>query len=193
MATDNQHPEELLAWYVNGTLTDSEQKQVESHLQSCTVCQREVEFLRTIQKHVRSEEIEGPGELSRKRLLQDIKKEKSSPGPRRWWEPWLAAAAVLIISVQTIVIIKNPGTDVVLPLGKSESDIKIRFSNNARIEEINKVLKSLNTQISSGPDEDNFYGLDVLDADKHNNPGKIKTVIKALSSHKNLQNYIDTD
>jgi putative zinc finger protein len=39
--TDDRHPEELLAGYVDGTLTDKERGVVESHLSSCPRCREE--------------------------------------------------------------------------------------------------------------------------------------------------------
>ncbi len=193
MTTDTKHPDELLAWYVNGTLTGSEQQQVESHVHSCTRCQHEVELLRTLQQQVRTEDITGPGDFTLKRLMKDIKKDKASTGGRKWWELWMAAAAIVIISVQSVVIISNPGTEVVVALGHSTSDIKIRFTKSARMEEINKLLTSLDTQFNTGPDEDNFYLLDVRNASAKKDPEKIKAVIKAFNKHKHLVDYIDTE
>lgn len=195
MTTNNQHPNELLAWYVNGTLTGSELQQVESHLPSCTLCQREVELLRTVQQQLREEEVAGPGDFALKRLMKDIKKDESANGGRKWWELWMAAAAILVITVQSIVIIDNPGTGsgTVNMLGGTTSDINIRFTKAARMEDINKLLKSLNTRIISGPDEENFYKLDVRNATLIKNPEKIQAVIKAISKHKKLHNYIDTE
>jgi hypothetical protein len=39
--TDDRHPEELLAGYVDGTLTDRERAAVESHLSTCLRCREE--------------------------------------------------------------------------------------------------------------------------------------------------------
>jgi hypothetical protein len=39
--TDDRHPEELLAGYVDGTLTDRERAAVESHLSACLRCREE--------------------------------------------------------------------------------------------------------------------------------------------------------
>ncbi len=203
MTTKTQHPDELLAWYVNGTLTKNERQQVESHLHTCTQCQNEVKLLQTLYQEVRNEKITGPGDLSRKRLMKSIQKSKPVTEGRKWWEQWLAAAAVIIIAVQSIVIIDNPGTGptkhpdtntVELPaLSMVISDIKIRFNKTARINDINKLLLSVDTSISAGPDENNFYYLDVRRFTAKEHPQKIQAVIKQLSKYKKLQNYVDTD
>ncbi|VAW79801.1 hypothetical protein MNBD_GAMMA12-59 [hydrothermal vent metagenome] len=201
MTTKTQHPDELLAWYVNGTLSKSELQQVESHLHTCTQCQSEVKLLQTLHQHVRNEKVAGPGEIARKRLMKTIK--KNNPTGRKWWEQWAAAAAVIIIAVQSIVIIDNPGTGPTKHPGTNTgempalsmviSDIKIRFNKSARITEINKLLLSVDTSISAGPDENNFYYLDVRRFTAKDHPQKIQAVIKQLSKHKKLQNYVDTD
>lgn len=193
MTIDNKHPEELLAWYVNGTLTSDERHHVESHLQSCTACQREVELLRTLQQHIRDEEIEGPGDFSRKRLMRDIKKENTPSSTRRWWEPWAAAAAMLVIIIQAAVIVNEPDAYNPIPAGNQTTDIKVKFVSNAQVNKITRLLKSHNSVIVSGPDEDNYYFLDVRDLDVKKHRKKIEAIIIKLQKFNKIIEYADTE
>lgn len=194
MNTDNLHPIELLPWYVNGTLKNSELAQVKSHLESCTLCQQEVDFLRTMQQQVRDEQVDGPGEFAFKRLMSDIKKENSVQNKKRpWWEPVLAVAAMLVIIIQTSVIIMDPEEDPITLLGKNQADIKVMFKPTANIATIGKALKSVNAKIHSGPDQDNFYILDIRKLNIKQHPDKIKAIVVKLKKQKHLFDYVDTE
>ena len=50
MTTELQHESlnQLIPWYVNGTLSPEESDQLEQHLKSCVSCQSEVEWMRNV-------------------------------------------------------------------------------------------------------------------------------------------------
>ena len=80
MSTEDKHPEELLPWYVNATLTEDERHGVEAHLKDCEKCRNEVAYLNTLRSQVRATgDVTLYGELGLKRLLSDIKKQAQTP------------------------------------------------------------------------------------------------------------------
>lgn len=105
-----EHPDELLPWFVNQSLTDQEREQVEVHLQSCGRCQAEVELLRGMRAEVKQGVADSPGESGLNRLLAEVQKDKagseqiSKPMPE-WWRTGLAIAASLIIMTQAGLLI----------------------------------------------------------------------------------------
>lgn len=70
-----EHPDELLPWYVNGTLADEEERGVEDHLESCPACRdavRELEALRLATRDALAAEAPSPGEAGLARLLAAV-------------------------------------------------------------------------------------------------------------------------
>jgi hypothetical protein len=88
---------ELLPWYVNDTLDESERNLVREHVDNCKECRSEVELLQQIQGAVRTE---SPAPLvpapRTEELLAtlDQRGSKRVPGSRR---QWLAAASIVAL------------------------------------------------------------------------------------------------
>ena len=53
MSLPADHPEELLPWYVNGTLSPEERQRVEAHLDQCPSCRGEVQALRSLRREIK--------------------------------------------------------------------------------------------------------------------------------------------
>lgn len=157
------HPDELLPWYVNGTLAEAERAPVAAHLAQCSRCRDELAFLTSLQAGVRAaaeEDAAGmPGELGLKRLLRDVGREVPRPmparAPRSWWRPVLAAAAVLIIAVQGVTIVQlHRATNRLTPLGgpsPAGAVVQVRFDPNAREAQIRAALQAVDGELVSGP------------------------------------------
>ena len=99
-----EHPEQLLPFYVNGTLEGEEHRQVETHLRSCLVCRREVEALKALRSAVgTASRAEPPGEAGLDRLLAAIEGEETAAVPKRrfprWWMQALAAMVVMTLGL----------------------------------------------------------------------------------------------
>jgi anti-sigma factor RsiW len=123
-----------LIWYVTGTLSDSERRDVERHLESCAECRAELESLRELRGDVRAAYDAEPAPSPRLKLalLERIKSAptksipqtgRSSPrelardrgaAPRRlsgWTRPlrvprWVSATALVLIVVQAGFLIR---------------------------------------------------------------------------------------
>jgi predicted anti-sigma-YlaC factor YlaD len=109
--TDDRHPEELLAGYVDGALSDEERAAVESHLAGCARCRQEsglatraVATLRTI-----DEEPVPVGVMSP--VHQEIARRRSRPAPRPLSQRvvWAAGGAVAAAFIGLLAIWVLPG------------------------------------------------------------------------------------
>lgn len=150
----SEHPDELLAWYVNGTLKQQQRQDVEQHLQTCARCQREVSLLQKIREQIKADQPHAPGDFGLSRLMRDIHRPPSAARQRRWWQPALAAAAVVIV-VQGIVLMNlfyQPAP--IVPLGESSREqvvLQIKFSPQATEQQIRELLQKIHGALIDGP------------------------------------------
>ncbi len=152
-------PEDMLPWFVNHTLTPSQQQEVEAHLKRCRRCQEEVEWLRTVRKEIKTTAVQPPGELGFKRLLSRVKHQKSTGQIRQkqrfGWRPVLAIAASLIIVVQAGLLIHSWfGPAAITPLSKPPEQgfvLQVTFSPAAREEQIREIVQSVGGTFVGGP------------------------------------------
>ena len=84
----DQHQEilELLPWYLNGTLEASERDQVETHLHSCSSCQREADELMSLQSVILEDAVDY-SELFLQDAMQVIKASNKKPAAEKREEP----------------------------------------------------------------------------------------------------------
>ena len=164
--TNDQHPDELLPWFVNQSLSDHEREQVEAHLQSCSRCQQEVDFLRNVRAEVKTCSSSSPGELGLQRLLREVKQDSSLQqgyGQKRsgWWGNGLAIAASLVIMVQAGLLMdawffSKP----MVPLsGPSDLGVilQISFQPTATEPDIRQTVSAINGIFVGGPGQLGIY------------------------------------
>lgn len=159
----NDHPNELLPWYVNGTLADGERLDVETHLQSCERCRQEVTWLRNLRAHIKADTADSPGGFGLNRLMHDIGTQKLMRRPgQRWWRPALAVAAV-IIAVQFAVLINFlPRPASITPLGGPAEEgvvLQVKFAPNATEAQIRQLLQQTQATLIGGPGALGIYRL----------------------------------
>jgi len=164
MKTEDKHPEKLLPWYVNGTLTDEERRGLEEHLKGCEQCRKEVEYLKALRSQVKTtSDVASYGELGLKRLLSDIEKEAQTP--RRFefsrWQPALAIAASLIIMLQSLFLYNywQKSGDITTLSGPVHKGVvlQVSFAPDASEAQIRKVLQSVEGSIIDGPGAIGIY------------------------------------
>lgn len=171
----------LLPWYVNGTLSAEERRQVEAYLERSSHARDEVELLRALRQQVKDEAVENsPGELGLQRLKREIKQAEQAPagGDRMagrtitvasFWRP-LAVAACLAVVVQAGVMVGlgDFGGDVGPasgPTGLPPAVMQVTFAPDATEAEIRELLQSVGAVIADGPTALGIYQLRLVDAE----------------------------
>ncbi len=158
-----EHPEELLPWYANDTLTGEERQRVEDHLRDCGQCRQELAWLQQLRQQVKGlQTLESPGELVRAKLLREV---RSQPRRQRvqWWQAALAASlAVIVIQGAVIFRLSGPGTLQVAatPVGSlpgQEVLVRIRFKPTATETQIRQALRVINGAVVDGPGDSGVY------------------------------------
>lgn len=160
---DDREVEELLPWYVNGTLTDEEAAKVRRHIQGDEQAAVDVEFLRHVRDAVKSEEFGSPGEFGLRRLRAAINEEaqRAAPvgGPEQWWRP-AAIAAVLVVAVQAVLLVdawQQGGVYEPAGVETTRPAIQLRFDPAATEADIRDLLNELDVEIVGGPGGTGVY------------------------------------
>lgn len=190
MNSQNEHPDKLLPWYVNGTLGADERRQVESHIGQCDRCQQEVAWLRSLRKHIKADGIQDPGELGLQRLLREVRVEK--PTSRQWWRPAMAAAmAIIVIQFAVIINAHRPPSGIV-PLSGPELAgvvVQIKFAPSATEAQIRGLLQKVHADMIAGPSALGIYRLRLEQLDKDQKQ-QIQQRIAELAARSNVVTYV---
>lgn len=173
-----QHPLDLLAFYVNGTLTGSERGEVEAHLSACPLCRREAEEWEDLALAVEDEFVALPdSRLAWERLERRIgeerrlQRETREPKPLvlAWWRSpslaWGLVAAQFVLAVGLVVYlaaVRPVGTAWTtlggpVPSRAEGARLLVVFQENAAALEISALLESVEGQIVAGPTAQGVY------------------------------------
>ncbi len=101
------HPEELLAGYVDGTLSVEERAAVETHIAGCATCSRETALATGARSALRSlAEMPAPPDVARRALEEaGVVRRSAGGGTPRWYRVGgIAAAAAAGLLVVTLVL-----------------------------------------------------------------------------------------
>jgi len=168
----------LLPWYVNGTLSAEERRQVEAYLERSGHARDEVDLLRALRQQVKDDAVENsPGELGLQRLKREIKQTEQGPAASdrlagrtitvaSFWRP-LAVAACLVVMVQAGVMVGlgDFGGDTVTvgiasgTTGLIEPQLQVTFAPDATEADIRELLQSAGASIADGPTALGIYKL----------------------------------
>jgi anti-sigma-K factor RskA len=167
----------LLPWWVNGTLEGEEREQVAQHLAECAQCQREVEWLRSLQAQVQDEtevSTDAPRAVQRLRRRMRSAKAASAPAkpmPRRGWgrrDRWLAwvvaAQAAIVIGLGGIVAHNHHAAGEYRTLSSPDSRgalLVVTFDPQMTESQLRDLVRSNDTRIVGGPTEAGAYLLSV--------------------------------
>lgn len=151
------HPDELLPWLVNHTLSDQEQRLVEAHVETCTRCQQEVELLRRTRTQVKEFPLQSPGKFGLNRLMKEIQQENerirlARPSP---WRKSLVIAASFIIILQAGLLLdawflSPPMTPLSGPK-EGGTILQISFVPDTTEDQIRQSLNAVNAIVIDGP------------------------------------------
>ncbi len=151
-------PAELLPWYVNGTLSESEKARVEAYLDDYPEARKELELLRQLAAHSTEDQPEPPGELGVARLRRDIRRQGHKGSMSRWWRP-VAIAASLILAVQSALLVWPRDATEYRLAGGAAAEVQITFAPQASEQTIRTLLQDVGAEIVGGPGRLGVYHL----------------------------------
>ncbi len=214
-----QHPEELLPWYVNGTLDTQERNLVKMHIANCDKCKKSIKLLEVIARKERESVDNGPGELAFQQFKKQLKQERTAKVKRvpSWWQPAMAAA-ILVIIVQSVFLVKPSGIRGIAPFDTVRSVdsrvpvmvsglndtpdidpfnpswgavIKVKFLPDATEQEIRSLLFDIDGTFIDGPNSAGVYTifLDVRSGDV----AERKRLLDYLSSRTDVIDIINSE
>jgi anti-sigma factor RsiW len=164
-----EHPDDLLAWYANGTLAGEELDKVNQHLAGCERCRAEVDLLRVVAREIRQEVVElAPVDSGWQRIRAQIQSQSDEDVPREgrlsrtWlrmlercriqsipaWTQLALTAAVLVIVIQAGMLVRSwqsgPETALTTMSAVSEEKnvVKVQFAPGATAGQIAGLLGS---------------------------------------------------
>jgi hypothetical protein len=189
----SSHPEKLLPWYVNRTLSESEKKTVETHLFSCNRCQKEVALLEKMRMEVQNTPVSSPGEFGLHRLLKDIRQDKARQQKQKRVPSWLgtalAIAASFIIILQAGLLmdmwVHSPAVE---PLGESTIGItlQVSFASTTTEADIRKMLLEINGTFIGGPGQLGIYRIQLPFSEEPH----IAQIIDSLQQQTNFVTHV---
>jgi len=204
----NKEIEELLPFYVNGTLEGDELNQVEKAIQKDPSLADEVEFLKKLRGEIKAEQTDQPpGELGLKRLQKQLQEQTqyqsgtgnnqkvSSMGSSNIWRAASIAACLLLI-IQAVAFFPHwPSDDLTASGNKSMVHtpgiyttgkvISITFVPDATEDNIRHLLLTIEANIVEGPSALGVYKIVVAN--------DIEPAIDKLKAHKNLIESVQYD
>lgn len=196
MTDSEHHPDELLPWYVNASLSAFEQQQVESHLQQCGRCRGEVELLRAMRDSTKQTAEPAPGEFAWQRLRRDIRQSKTdtsiAANKRQWWMPSLAVAAVLTIAIQGVLLFNYSQQEGYSLAGHDLQGaiVQVKFNPDTTEKDIRAALQEVSGEIVTGPSAVGVYRIRLTDSE--NDPVLLQR-IEQLKANKDVIDYIQQD
>lgn len=193
----------LLPWIANESAAAKEVARVEAHLRDCRECQEELEFQRQVRNAIRSEEavVLAP-QTSLQKLMQRIDtvadmeddagiapiEPVATPRrePARWsrWLPIAAAVQGIAITGLLAALWSQSRETLTAPRFTTLTTqaaiargpvIRVVFAGNVALDDMNRVLRSIDAQIIAGPSEAGVYTLG-LAADTAGNSGVDKAI-----------------
>jgi hypothetical protein len=183
MMCTQDHIEEMIPWFVNGTLNEREHKRVADHLEQCVSCRAEL----VAQQRIRSAILQ-PGKVelapqaSFNKLWERISTDDQTPVPaantrhraavaaewcRQNWMPVALAVQVLIIVSLGVVLATRPHNDATtVPYQTVTTDnhadqaiIHVVFADDTRLSDVKDILARTGVEVVTGPSAAGVYSL----------------------------------
>jgi len=194
MMNTEQHPQDLLPWYINGSLSEQEQQQVERHLQQCSECRDEVELLQAMQTVAKQPPESLPSQFAWHRLQRDMHQDaQTSPAKsRRWGLSLAAAAAVAVIAVQGVLLLNFSQQDNYQLAGHDLEGVvvQVRFNPDATEQAIRTTLQAAGAEIVTGPGAAGVYRIRISDQEAE---PELQAKIDRLRDNRDVVHYIQRD
>lgn len=183
-----EHPAELLPWFVNETLSTEDRHTVEQHIESCPQCQQEITLLQKMRTHMKEIRTESPGEFGLNRLLSSVRNDRAlteSPQhpPTQRGQNWLAIAASLIIFIQAGLLIDTWYiSKPMVPLSGPQEDgivLQVSFAPTTTEAQIREVITAVHGRFIDGPSSLGIYRIR-LDDTENSSRARVDRTIQLL-------------
>ncbi len=149
--------ENLLPWYVNGTLESHEVQAVEDYLARSEAARDSKAFLTALSQQVQAESLPPVSELGWRRLQKEIQREQTQSVDKKWWMGAVAAAALLVITLQVSIFTPSQQVDTRL-LGQPVAEfldnhwlLQIELQDDYVWHELVSMMNMMDATIVSGP------------------------------------------
>jgi len=198
---ETTHPESmLLPWYLNGTLSKSERRQVTTHLAQCADCQAELDELKVLRQQVQAvykEQENASAQAFRATManISQLTKQKHSENSysesASWLHSldnflrsvlaprWVPTVVSLVLLAQLGILLFNlrqmPSTEQVSTrsVAPPSSTLRVIFNENASERQIRSALEKVNGQMVNGPMPEGSYIIQIQTTDQTVIEGKI--------------------
>jgi len=167
--------QELLPWFVMGTLDEDDHVMVEAHVRACLICQRELEWQEQLRAahddHVPAFDVDRALAALRQRIANSA----PAPAPRFaawqtfWRRPWmqwaLAAQFAVIVALGAVTVSVYRDAPVYHALGQpgvianGTARLVVVFAPQASEAQIRGILRRSGTRIVDGPTSTDAYVL----------------------------------
>ncbi len=132
--------EERLGSYLLGELTVEEERELERHLEDCAGCRRELDRARRSHDLLRQLAVTEPPAELKGQLLAQVRDE--TPGHSRGWWFWAsAAAALLVIAVLGVGLLRVIGVDPSSGVPLTATALAPEAGGEVRVEEVGENLQ----------------------------------------------------
>jgi hypothetical protein len=179
--------DELLPFYVNGTLGAEDRAWIDSYLREQPLAENELRWLRAVQTTVQAEAVPASAEVGLERVMQRIHGERKAIAPadthrvRDWFTRLLSppvlrpmlAGAMAVVALQAVVItsLMSPRDDTspirTVPPGSAVEHgayVKVNFKPDAREADIRMLMIDVQASLASGPGQLGDYYLRVQES-----------------------------
>ncbi|MGH8124201.1 MAG: zf-HC2 domain-containing protein [Rudaea sp.] len=187
-STSHRNAQDLLPWFVMGTLDADEHEEVCEHMRSCAACRRDLEWHRQLREAhndpLPKRDVDGAFAALRARLPASVVTPVSAGGLRSIWQRWgfdrpfigwaLALQSVVIVGLASVLAFGygKIGTDqsrLFHTLGRpaptvAPARLVVVFAPQATQTEMRRVLLASETRIVDGPTAADAYILAVAPA-----------------------------
>jgi hypothetical protein len=189
---------ELIPWLVNGRLSGEEAASVNAHIEHCTECGREyVEQLRIFDAMQADDRIAFASEAAFQKLATrlDAAPERSRTHPSvRWFAAASVLAALGLAAWGAWTLQRTPATATVAPyltltapasVADGEAQLRVVFTPNLTLSELESLLHSIDAYISAGPTEAGVFTLTL--APGRNSSAEVAQRLAALRADANVR------
>jgi len=212
MKTELSHESlnQLIPWYVNGTLSPEELAVVERHLENCAACQSDVEWMREVGSAMTGLASEAPApEVSFNKVLAAVEQWERSKDHARfgwisnWWKAiWsssapfarfaLAAQLALIAGLCLAIWFSHrevqPSFTVLSgsePSNSGGAKLTISFTPETTISQVRQMLTGIGGTIVGGPSANGIYIIQLPTAASKDD--EVQATIQQLRKNTSIQ------